>query len=118
MVGCSLQVQEEISCKCWMANRLVLRTEPRSGLEPIILISANVLGNDIHLRLFFRYIHHVFSTVPGHRYLMVGITTAAVKDCGVRPWYGLSMYPGRQYAKRREASGSRHWTFIATDWTS
>jgi hypothetical protein len=63
----------------------VPRKKPRFVLGPKRLIGANVPGNNIHLCLFFRYVYHVFVAVLGHGYLMVGITTAAVKDCGVRP---------------------------------
>jgi len=63
-------------------------------------INADVPSNDIYLYSLFRAIHHVFATMLGHRYLMVRVTATTVEDCGVRPWYRLSMYPGRQTAKR------------------
>ena len=62
--------------------------------------NVNVPGNDIYIYSLFRDIHHVFATMLGHRYLMGRVTTTTVEDCEIRPWDRLSMYPGRQTAKR------------------
>lgn len=83
-----------------MINQPMPGTRLDSQPDATRFINAKVPSNDIYLYSLFRDIHHVFATMLGHRYLMVRVTTTTVEDCEIRPWDCLSMYPGRQTAKR------------------